>query len=126
MVVLWRSLEAGRCRLVPAASRAKGRFTEIEGGPDVVIEIVSDGSERKDLERPPPLYAQAKVAELWRIDARGADPAFSILALVDGELRAVLVDAEGWIESAALGHRFRLRREPGRLESWRYRLERSA
>ncbi len=125
VVVLWRSLEAGRCRLVPAAKRGKGRFTEIEGGPDVVVEIVSDGSERKDLERLPPLYAKAKVGELWRIDARGADLAFSIFALVDDGFREVPADAEGWIESAVLGRRFRLRREPGRLESWRYRLERA-
>lgn len=123
VVVLWRSLEAGRCRLVPSAKRAKGRFTEIEGGPDVMVEIVSDGSERKDLERLPPLYAQAKVGELWRIDARGAELTFAIFPFADGEIREAPVGAEGWIESSRLGRRFRLRREPGRLESWRYRLE---
>lgn len=123
VVVLWSSLEARRCRLVPTAKRGKGRFAEIEGGPDVVVEILSDGSEKKDLERLPPLYSRAKVGELWRIDARGAELVFSILTLAAGDLRPVSPDADGWIESAALGRRFRLRREPGRLESWRYRLE---
>ncbi len=126
VIVLWRSLEAGRVRLVPAKSRAKGRFVEIEGGPDVVVEIVSDGSERKDLERLPPLYAKANVGELWRIDARSQDLAFSIFALVAGEFRAVPADALGWIDSVALSRRFRLQRTPGRLESWRYRLEHKA
>ena len=70
VVVLWETLDSGRLRYIPAASGEPGRFIEMEGAPDVVVEILSDSSVRKDLARLPPLYAAAGVPELWRVDAR--------------------------------------------------------
>jgi len=57
VVVLWESLRSGRVRYVPSD-------TEIEGAPDVIVEVVSDGSIRKDTQRLPPLYSRAGIPEL--------------------------------------------------------------
>ncbi len=36
-----------------------GRYVELEGAPDLVVEIVSDSSVAKDTQRLPPRYAAA-------------------------------------------------------------------
>jgi Uma2 family endonuclease len=77
-VVLWQSLEAERLREVPEPGDSEGDYVELEGPPDLVVEIVSDSSVHKDTKRLPPLYAAAGVPELWRIDARGSDLRFEI------------------------------------------------
>jgi len=123
VVVLWGSFETGRVRHVPAKGGGEGRFVEIEGAPDLVVEIVSDGSERKDTERLPRLYARAGVPELWRIDARADRPLFQILTLTAVGYGGGQPDPEGWVLSAVLGRRFRLRRERARHTTWRYFLE---
>ena len=78
VAVLFTSLDAGRVRQVPSA-RGGDRFIELEGAPDLVVEIVSDTSERKDTERLPPRYAHAGIPELLadrrprrRAEVRGA------------------------------------------------------
>src|SRR3569833_499404 len=47
------SIAHGRVAWVPKASKAAGRFVEIEGAPDLVVEIVGDSSARKDTKRLP-------------------------------------------------------------------------
>ena len=84
VVVLWETLDSGRLRDVPAASGKPGRYIEMEGAPDLVVEILSDSSVRKDLIRLPPLYAAAGVPELWQVDARQERLRFEILALETG------------------------------------------
>ncbi len=64
VMVFWDTLDSGRALEIPAASEEPGRYVELEGAPDLVVEIVSDSSERKDLERLPRLYAAAGVPEL--------------------------------------------------------------
>ena len=110
LAVLWESLETGRVREVPAASRKQGRFIEFEGAPDLVVEVVSDSSVRKDSLRLPPLYASAGVAELWRVDVRGPEVDPGIHHLGPGGYLPAPVDAEGWCVSRFLGSRCRLRR----------------
>jgi Uma2 family endonuclease len=56
MVISHQSLEQGRVRLVPKATGEPDRYVEVEGGPDLVVEIVSDSSEPKDLQRLPQAY----------------------------------------------------------------------
>jgi len=64
------SLQSGRVRLVPKASREPDRYIELEGAADLIVEIVSDRSVRKDTERLPVSYFAAGVGEFWLIDAR--------------------------------------------------------
>ena len=124
VVVLWESLETGRVRYVPDAQGREGRSREMEGAPDLVVEIVSDSSVGKDTRRLPRLYAAAGVRELWLIDARRTELSFNLHALEGGAYRQVPADADGWVASTVLSHSFRLTRERTRLGTWRYRLER--
>jgi len=124
VVVLWGSLDGGRVREIPAARGGDGRFIELEGAPDVVVEVLSDSSVKKDRERLPALYAKAGIPELWLVDARGEELAFSIQGLTPLGYASRPADADGWMRSAVLGVSFRLRRERTHGARWRYRLER--
>ena len=124
VVVFGSSLEAGKIRLMPAASR-KGpdRFSALEGAADLVVEIVSDGSVVKDTKRLPKLYARAGIPELWTVDARGEDLRFRIQSLQDGSYLTIEPDSEGWTRSPQLNVDFRLIRRRASPSPWRYKLE---
>lgn len=122
VVVLWKSIDEGTVREVPAAQQ-DGKFIELEGGPDLVVEIVSEGSARKDLVRLPELYAAAGVPELWLADARRRRLRFEIRCLGPGGYRTQEADAEGWVLSPRLGRQLRLSRREVRPGRWEYLLE---
>ena len=125
--VLWESLEEGRVRYVAGAPPAGGgepaRCAEIDGPPDLVVEILSDGSARRDTEQLPRLYALAGVRELWIADARGPEVAFAIHSLRAAAYASASPDPQGWLRSVPIGRGFRLTREPTRGGTWRYVLE---
>ncbi len=129
VVVLWESLEAGRIRKVPsAAPRAgrPGRYVELEGAPDIVVEVVSNSSVGKDRKRLPTLYARAGVPELWLVDARGETPVFEIFSLSAGSYAQVASEsspAGDWTASSVLGCRCRLHRRIFREGHFVYDLE---
>jgi Uma2 family endonuclease len=129
LAVLWESLETGRVREVPATSRKEGRFIEFEGAPDLVVEVVSDSSERKDRLRLPPLYALAGVPELWQVDVRGPrgprapDVELGIHHLGPAGYEPSPVDAGGWCVSRFLGGRCRLLRRAVHGSRFVYELE---
>jgi Uma2 family endonuclease len=124
VVFFGSSLEAGKVRLVPATAR-KGpdRFSALEGAVDLVVEIVSDGSVKKDTQRLPKLYARAGIPELWIVDARGDDLRFQIHSLRDNSYVTVEPDSEGWVRSPQLGVDFRLVRRRASPAPWRYTLQ---
>lgn len=122
VVVLWDSLDAERIREVP--SPRTGKYMELEGAPDLVVEVVSDSSVGKDLRRLPPLYAAAGVPELWLVDARGRkEIRFEIQTLEADGYRGVEPDEEGWTFSPQLGVRFRIRQLEPRPGRRGYRLD---
>jgi Uma2 family endonuclease len=123
VVVLWDSLDQGRVREVPTDKPEEGRLIEMEGAPDLVVEVVSKWSVRKDLKRLPELYAAAGVPELWVVNARRKNLLFDIRTLEAGVYRTLPPDPDGWVFSPLLGLRFRLRREEVRPGRWSYRLE---
>lgn len=123
LAVLWESLDTGRVREVPAASRKEGRFIEFEGAPDLVVEVVSDSSERKDRRRLPPLYALAGVPELWQVDVRGPEVELGIHHLGPGGYEQAPADAAGWCVSRFLGRRCRLLRRAVHGSRFVYELE---
>lgn len=123
-VVLQESLETGRVRYVGIPDEAPERLREIEGAPDLIVEVLSDTSSQKDSGRLPSLYAQAGVPELWLVDARGEDLRFDIHEFRDGQYVRLDGDSEGWIRSPRLGHIFRLIRQSTRRPGvWRYTLK---
>jgi Uma2 family endonuclease len=83
--VSWGSFEAGRVGRVAQAAAAD--YVELVGGADLVVEIVSDGSVRKDTVLLRDAYARAGVREYWLIDARGHEIEFEILVNENGTLR---------------------------------------
>jgi|ERR1700674_466018 len=126
VVVLWESLDAGRIREVPSMPPQPGRYVELDGAPDLVVEVVSNSSVGKDRKRLPVLYARAGVPELWLVDARDETPAFEVWSLKGGDYVQVAQDdasAGGWTASPTLGCRFRLRRRQVREGHFVYDLE---
>ncbi|MFM8702560.1 MAG: Uma2 family endonuclease [Planctomycetia bacterium] len=79
VVVSEAALAEGRVRLVPAVGGKPDRFVELEGAPDLIVEIVSDSSVTKDTQRLPAAYHAAGVREFWLVDARRTDVEFTIL-----------------------------------------------
>jgi len=122
VAVLWESLRQGRIREVPGA-KGEERFIELEGAPDLVVEIVSDSSERKDLQRLPRLYAAAGTPELWLVDARGTEILFEIRSLGPAGYERQPADPEGWHRSLLLDRRVRLVRRLNEFSRWVYDLE---
>ncbi len=122
VAVLFASLDQGTVSQIPAVSGAPGRFVELEGAPDLVVEILSDSSVSKDTKRLPPRYARAGVGELWLIDARGRAPRL-IKTLAGFTYRTAPQDASGWAQSPLLGDRVRLSRQPTPHAGWLYELE---
>ena len=104
------SLDSGRVRLVPKAGAAADRYVELEGPPDLIIEIVSDASVRKDSEHLPAAYYQAGVTEFWLIDARGEDLLFRIHHRGPSRYEPAATDADGFQHSAVLDCWYRLQR----------------
>lgn len=123
VAVLWESLRQGRIREVPAAKAEEDRFIELEGAPDLIVEIVSDSSVKKDLERLPRLYAKAGVPELWLTDCRGTELTFEIHVLGPAGYEPEPADPEGWRSSPLLGRQVRLVRRRNELLRWVYDLE---
>jgi Uma2 family endonuclease len=113
------ALETGRVRLVEAT---KEGYLEIEGSPDMVLEVVSKSPVRKDLEIMRDLYWQAGIAEYWLVNARGKRLDFDILRhTARGYVAARKHD--GWVKSAVFGKSFRLTRELDASDNPVYTLE---
>ncbi len=123
VVALDQSFDQGRLREVPSAGGLPGRYIELEGAPDLVVEILSDSSTGKDTRRLPPLYARAGIPELWLVDARGDELSFQVKSLDGRRYRKISADADGWSRSPVLGTRVRLSRAMTRRHRWRYLLE---
>jgi Uma2 family endonuclease len=121
--VSYESIQQQRVRWVPKASQEAGRYMEIEGPPDLVVEIVSDSSTTKDTRRLPPAYHQAGVRELWLIDARREQLLFQIHHHGPAGFDPAPADAEGFQISLVFHTRFRLLRRRNHLGQWMYDLE---
>ena len=113
-------LDDGRARLVPKSSGEPDRFIEIEGSPDLIVEIVSDSSYQKDSQRLKKAYFLAGVAEYWILDAR-SDPLFFQINRRDNDRFAPAgIDEQGFQPSPVLGTRFRIDRDRSSRGYWRY------
>jgi Uma2 family endonuclease len=115
-------LDAGRVRLVPKSGGEPGRYVEVEGAPELIVEIVSDSSVTKDTQRLPAAYAAAGVGEFWLADARKEPVVFCIHHLVEGAYRPAQADADGYLRSNVLACRFRLDAQRDARGHWRFKL----
>jgi Uma2 family endonuclease len=119
------SFKTGRVREVPKASGEPDRYVELEGGPDLVVEIVSGSSVAKDTKRLPSAYWRASVTEYWLIDARGDDLIFQIHDRGPARFEAVTSDTKGFQPSRVFDCRFALSRRRNRRGRWRFELRQS-
>jgi Uma2 family endonuclease len=115
------SLQTGRVRLVPRQGH-QARYREVEGTPDWVLEVLSDGSVQKDTRQLREAYHRAGIPEYWLVDARGEAIAFQILyRRKRGYVAAPVRD--GWQASRVFGRSFRMRRRRDESGLWEYTLE---
>jgi Uma2 family endonuclease len=101
------TLLAKRLRPVPGK---KGGIIELEGSPDMVLEVVSAGSVRKDTVVLKQAYWEAGVREYWLVDAREEPLTFDIFRHTAKGYTATRKKG-GWLKSAVFGKSFRLTQE---------------
>lgn len=116
------AIDSRQAILVPKASGEPGRYVEIEGAPDLIVEIVSDMSVAKDTRRLPAAYFRAGVREFWLADARGEEAVFIIHRPGLNAFEPVVRDADGFQSSAVFGCRFRLDAARDKDGNWEFDL----
>jgi Uma2 family endonuclease len=77
------------------------------GTPDMVLEVISRSSVRKDTKLLKQLYWQAKVKEYWLVDSRSDEPTLTIQRRGSKGYRAVAAE-EGWVKSSVFDTSFKL------------------
>lgn len=122
VVVLHESLQNGQVRLVARPGDGT-RFAELQGAPDLVVEIVSDSSVSKDSTRLPTAYWHAGIPEFWLIDARGDQLVHTIYLRGEDGFAPATRDLDGFQRSEVFGCWFRLTRfRHAKTGQWAYDL----
>lgn len=117
----WQSYRTGR--VVPREWKEhSGRYVEIAGAPDLVIELISNSSEAKDKRTLKRKYWKAGIPEYWLIDARGEAIDFQIFRRGKRGYQAVEPDPQGYRRSAVLNRSFRITRRLNPVGRYAYRL----
>src|SRR4029079_15699389 len=89
------TLQSDRIRMIEGK---QGGFVEIQGSPDLVLEVVSKSSVTKDTVTLRSAYAKAVIPEYWLVDARRVPLSFDILRLTSRGYAATRKQ-EGWVKS---------------------------
>jgi Uma2 family endonuclease len=108
MFVSDESIEAGTVTLQDG-----DEALEVEGSPDVVVEIISPSSFQKDSITLKRKYAEAGVREYWLADSRTI-PSLTVYKRQGKRFVPVAADAQGWLRSSVLGAKCRLLSKTGR------------
>ncbi|MHB8900188.1 MAG: Uma2 family endonuclease [Thermoguttaceae bacterium] len=124
--VSYEAFASGQTCLVTKATGEVDRYVEVVGGPDLVVEIVSDRSVKKDTLRLPLAYWKAGIAEYWLMDARGEDLLFHVHRRGAAAYEPAASDSEGFQHSAVFQNWFRLSRRRDRRGGWVFDLERKS
>lgn len=101
------AISSGRVILVEGK---QGGFVELLGTPDMVLEVVSDSSEKKDNQTLFEGYFEAGVSEYWLVDARGSEVEFTLYRHAGKKYLPTRAQAGGWQKSAVFGKSFRIAR----------------
>ncbi|MEX2176982.1 MAG: Uma2 family endonuclease [Pirellulaceae bacterium] len=117
MFVSSQALRDKRVRLEDAE-----QSLEVIGVPEMVLEVVSSHSIRKDTVILRDIYAAAGIAEYWLVNPLKGQLSFDIWRLSGGRYVAT-PNTSGWTKSTVFGKSFRLLQEPGDDELPEYRLE---
>ncbi len=98
------SLNGGQVRFVEGMEEG---FLEVEGTPDMVLEVISPTSVRKDTVVLRQAYWDAGIREYWLVDARKEPLAFDILRHTSRGYVSTRKQ-QAWVASAVFGKSFRL------------------
>jgi Uma2 family endonuclease len=118
MFISYEAIKSGRAILEDAEESL-----EVLGVPDMVLEVVSGTSIRKDTVVLRRFYALAGIREYWLADSRIQSFSFEILHRRGKGYAAAAVERGGWIESRVFGRSFRLVRELDEVGMAVFRLE---
>lgn len=122
VVIGFETISTERVKLTPTKRKRPDSFIEIEGPPDLVVEVVSDSSVEKDSQRLFQAYAAAGIPEYWLVDARGPRLQFTIYRCTSKGYVKTKRDRDGFQRSRILNARYRLERERARDGNWIYDL----
>jgi Uma2 family endonuclease len=104
--VSFESLRLGRVAFV----KGQHGYVEIEGSPDMTLEVISASSIKKDTVDLRQLYWRSGVREYWLISALARELRFDILRRTRSGYAAVRRN-RGWVESGVFGKSFKLSSE---------------
>jgi Uma2 family endonuclease len=113
------ALATGRVKLIEAKEEG---FIELQGTPDMVLEVVSNSSQKKDNLTLRGAYWEAGIPEYWLVDARGEEIVFDLLKRGPKGYTPTRKSA-GWAKSGVFGKSFRLIRGVGPLNHPEFSLE---
>jgi Uma2 family endonuclease len=102
-------------------SGKKRGYVELEGTPDMALEILSDSSVHKDEDILRDLYWRARVPEYWLVDVRGKTLRFEILKHT-AKGYVLMQPVDGWVHSTVFNRSFRLTQEVDPLGNPKYSL----
>ncbi|MGH7171849.1 MAG: Uma2 family endonuclease [Gemmataceae bacterium] len=112
------SIEAKQVHLIEGWD---GGFVEMEGSPDMVLEVVSTSSVHKDTVVLRQAYWQAGIREYWLVDARHEPVRFDTLRRTARGYAATR-KGDGWLRSAVFDKSFQLSQHVNALEHPEYTL----
>lgn len=121
LFVSHETLESGRVQFVESSS-IPGQWVEVIGSPDMVTEVVSRTSVRKDTVILRDLYYRAGIREYWLADIRREKLEFRILQRGPADWTEP-EESGGWQRSDVFQRHFRLSCSHGRAGQPRFRFE---
>jgi Uma2 family endonuclease len=114
LFVSWKRIATGEIIFRPSANPSDNYDQmEIDGGPDLVVEVLSPSSILKDTQRLKLAYFKAGVLEYWIVDAMGKMPRLIIFRRGKNGFNAVSADRQGYLRSGVLGIAVKLNCEKG-------------
>jgi Uma2 family endonuclease len=114
------AIDAGRVELIEGKD---GGLVELLGSPDMVLEVVSTKSVKKDNRTLFDAYHEAGIPEYWLVDARGSGVEFTIYKHAAKKYIAAKVQPGGWQKSNVFGKAFRVTRGIGATGNPAFTLE---
>lgn len=114
------AIETGRVEFIEGKD---GGLVELLGSPDMVLEVVSTKSVKKDNRTLFDAYHEAGIQEYWLVDARGTGVEFIIYKHSPKKYVATKVQPGGWQRSNVFGKSFRVTRGVGATGNPAFTLE---
>ncbi|MBN1442783.1 MAG: Uma2 family endonuclease [Planctomycetes bacterium] len=122
MFCSWESLQSRRV-WYRASLAGSSRLVEVVGSPDLVVEVVSERSVRKDTVLLRDKYFRAGIREYWIADGRGASIRLELLSAgADGYIETP-ADVEGFLHSRVLNRAFKITRGRNPMGGYSYRVD---